>query len=220
MNRTLLRTADGSATIHIEEMNVTYHSRHGAVQESMHVFINAGLVYYCNARPEKKELNIFEMGMGTGLNVLLTADHAVEHDLNIYYETLELHPLSNEETALLDYGTYVKTDIHTIHNATWNSPVKLIERFTLKKVKQSLIEYRTPELFDIIYFDAFAPTAQPELWTEDIFHKMYGKLTQGGVLVTYCSKGDVRRAMIAAGFTVDKIQGPPGKREMLRATKQ
>jgi len=204
MKRELQLTADGSHTIAIPDMNVTYHSTHGAIQESMHVFIQAGLQAL-----QLPAVRIFEMGFGTGLNALLTMQHA---DIPVYYYAVEQYPLTAEEVEGLSYG-------NELHAYPWNEDVKINEQFTLHKAHVSLLSVQPEQEFDLIYYDAFAPGAQPELWTREVFEKLYGMLAAGGILVTYCSKGDVRRAMLAAGFKVEKLTGPPGKREMLRAKK-
>lgn len=204
MKRELQLTADGSHTIAIPDMNVTYHSTHGAIRESMHVFIQAGLQAL-----QLPAVRIFEMGFGTGLNALLTMQHA---DIPVYYYAVEQYPLTAEEVEGLSYG-------NELHAYPWDEDVEINERFTLHKAHVSLLSVQPEQEFDLIYYDAFAPGAQPELWTREVFEKLYGMLAAGGILVTYCSKGDVRRAMLAAGFKVEKLAGPPGKREMLRAKK-
>lgn len=221
MNRKVIETADGSPTILIEDSDITYHSRHGAVQESMHVFIKSGLEYYINSHTEKKNLSIFEMGLGTGLNLLLTHEYSLEHKLNIYYEAVEQYPLEKEIAETISYPTVPAENnsfLRDMHAAPWNETVHTIG-CSYRKVNTQLEAHNTKQKFDIVYYDAFAPNAQPVLWTEDIFRKLYNMMNDSGVLVTYCSKGDVRRAMLVAGFKVEKIPGPPRKREMLRATK-
>lgn len=217
MKRTVQITADGSATMYSPLYDATYHSKHGAVQESMHVFIKQGLLYKYEQKPVG-ELSVFEMGFGTGLNALLTAEFALSKGANIYYESLELHPLNNEELAGVSYNDN-KLLLEQLHNADWNKEAVINEYFTLQKREADLLNYKPVKQFDVIFYDAFAPSAQPELWTVDVFKKLNDMLNEGGVLVTYCSKSDVRRAMIAAGLNVEKLQGPPGKREMLRAFK-
>ncbi len=223
MQRVPLLTKDGSHTISIPEMGVTYHSTHGAIQESMHVFIEAGLQYYLS-KNKKDIVTIFEMGFGTGLNPLLTLLNAETLQQKISYQTIELYPLLQQEIAQLNYCEQVgRTDLapifNELHTSNWNEWVQLAERFSFLKTNQSLISYTSTSFVDIIFFDAFDPSVQPELWTKEVFEKLYSMLSYGGVLVTYCCKGDVRRAMQAAGFTVTRIPGPPGKREMLRAEK-
>lgn len=220
-------TADGSVTIAIPELNVTYHSKHGAIQESMHVFIEAGL------RPllhRQETIAIFEMGFGTGLNALLTLIEATKHQQKINYYTVEAFPVENKIIAQLNYCEQLqqpelKPLFEQLHTAPWNQPIQLNPWFTIQKNHTTLFNLSTIQPVNplqpvnLIYYDAFAPGAQPELWTAETFTQLFNMLTAGGILVTYCSKGDVRRAMKAAGFTVEKIPGPPGKREMVRAMK-
>lgn len=219
MNRTVQITADGSPTIAIEEMAVTYHSKHGAIQESMHVFIDAGLKHVL--KNGCKTVSIFEMGFGTGLNALLSWKMAKELDLTLYYYSVDRFPLSENEWQQLSYGEQSGSadEFGQLHKAAWDTDVVIDDHLALHKSYNSLLEIKVSRQFHLIYFDAFAPAAQPELWTEAVFRKMFSFLLPGGVLVTYCSKGVVRRSMISAGFSVEKIPGPPGKREMLRAIK-
>ena len=220
MERILKATADGSHTISIPEMQVTYHSKHGAVQESMHVFIEAGLRF--RLKTTDGSLAILEMGFGTGLNALLTLQEAEGRE--IWYESLEAYPVSLEMAFTLNYAEQVKKKgagelLKSLHTAAWNEWVNITPEFHLCKRELTLEAFHPTGHYDIVYFDAFAPTAQPALWTESIFKKLFDNMNAGGILVTYCSKGIVRRAMQAAGFSIEKIPGPPGKREMVRATK-
>jgi tRNA U34 5-methylaminomethyl-2-thiouridine-forming methyltransferase MnmC len=219
MERKIVLTGDGSHSIGIPELNITYHSVHGAIQESRHVFIEAGLNYVLS-NSTFQSLRIFEMGLGTGLNVLLTAIEAERNKISIQYTTVEQFPLRPEEVHLLNYAQVLGNVefFHKIHDSKWNEPVRINEHFTLEKLETDLLNFSSSPHFDLIYYDAFAPNAQPELWTKEIFEKLFSMIEPGGVVVTYCSKGDVRRAMIAAGFKVEKLKGPPGKREMSRAT--
>ena len=221
MERKIILTGDGSHSISVPELNVTYHSIHGAIQESLHVFIQAGLIDsrmfdYVGVH------HVLEIGFGTGLNALLTLIEADKHKNRIYYTALELYPLNESETKQLNYCEQLdlpqyKTLFEKMHECNWEEMREITEYFRLTKIKCNLLEYTTENSFYIIYFDAFAPNAQPELWTRKVFDKMYSLLQPGGILVTYCSKGDVRRNMIAAGFEVEKLKGPLRKREMLRA---
>jgi len=226
MNREILITSDGSVTIAIPQLSVTYHSRHGAMQESVHVFINAGLNHAHQQIPAGDTIYIFEMGFGTGLNALLTLQFALQHQRSVFYQTIELNPLAIEEVTLLNYTGLLHNNplenlFEQMHSAAWNTDVVIDPLFTLHKTKETLVEKKlNPDFFHLIYYDAFAPAAQPELWTTTVFEAMSDTLKQDGILVTYCSKGDVRRAMQAAGFTIEKLKGPPGKREMIRAKKQ
>lgn len=223
MQRIPVVTKDGSHTISIPERNVTYHSLHGAIQESRHVFIEAGLLHsglfdYAGVH------EVLEMGFGTGLNALLTLAEADQHRNRLYYTAIELYPLSEAETSGLNYceqlGLPPYQPLFTrMHACAWEEMTEITEYFRLTKTKRDLTEFTSDRLFSVVYFDAFAPNAQPELWTPEVFRKLYDMMRADGVLVTYCSKGSVRRALQAAGFTVEKIPGPPGKREMVRAKK-
>lgn len=211
-------TKDGSHTIAIPEMNVTYHSIHGAIRESQYVFIEAGL----GAVAREEPIAILEMGFGTGLNALLTLVEAEKSQLQIDYTTVELFPLSPGEASTLNYCNELnRSDLqplfNQLHQCEWEKDISLTPFFIFHKTNQSLIDFSGKKKFNLIYFDAFAPAAQPELWTKEIFEKLYAIMMPEGILVTYCSKGDVRRAMKAAGFNIEKIPGPPGKREMVRA---
>jgi tRNA U34 5-methylaminomethyl-2-thiouridine-forming methyltransferase MnmC len=220
MRRELIVTKDGSASISVPELNVTYHSIHGAIAESKHVFIEAGLRHVLPNIPES-QVNIFEMGFGTGLNAFLTLLESESQGIRIYYETVETNPLHAPEYLALDYAKILapakKATFIGMHECRWEEEVNISPLFVLKKRLTSLLSFVSPVKFDLIYFDAFAPLAQPELWTKEVFEHLYATLREGGCLLTYCAKGDVRRAMMAAGFIVEKLKGPPGKREMLRA---
>ena len=218
MIRHLQFTADGSHTIQIDELNVTYHSKHGAIQESKHVFIDAGIAYL-HQTANLSKYHILEMGFGTGLNALLTAMFSDQMNVHIKYQSVEAFPLTADEVASLNHGTLLEqvSMFKQIHTASWNIGTPIHSKFELHKHHCKLDAFITQEKFNLIYYDAFAPTAQPELWTIEVFKQLYQYLQSGGILVTYCSKGVVRRAMEAAGFRVTKLQGPPGKREMVRA---
>jgi tRNA U34 5-methylaminomethyl-2-thiouridine-forming methyltransferase MnmC len=206
-------------------MNVTYHSTHGAIQESEHVFIQAGLN---QALTVHSSVSILEMGFGTGLNALLTLIEAEAHKKAIHYTAIELYPLEAEQIGTLNYcGQLNRNDLQhnfaTLHTSAWQTDIPITEYFTLYKSGTDLLKFEPSQAgqqFHLIYFDAFAPTAQPQLWTSAVFEKLFNLLSPGGLLVTYCSKGNVRRAMQAAGFRVEKLAGPPGKREMVRAWKE
>jgi tRNA U34 5-methylaminomethyl-2-thiouridine-forming methyltransferase MnmC len=224
VEKKIIITEDGSSSISIPKINVTYHSVHGAIQESNHVFIEAGLK---SVRPlvTASRINIFEMGFGAGLNALLTLIESEKSEQKIYYETIELLPLNNEEIKSLNYCEQLRrNDLQKIfeqmHYCDWEKEITITHNFIFKKIKTSLLNFQTSESFELIYFDAFDPNIQPELWTKEIFEKMFSILNPGGILVTYSSKGEVRRAMQAIGFSVEKIQGPQGKREIIRAGKQ
>ncbi|MBC6491787.1 tRNA (5-methylaminomethyl-2-thiouridine)(34)-methyltransferase MnmD [Flavihumibacter stibioxidans] len=221
MERILQATSDGSHTIAIPSMEVTYHSKHGAIQESMHVFIEAGWKQKVT-RPDES-INILEIGFGTGLNALLTLMEATTQ--TVWYESLEAYPIDLQTAGQLNYCQLLhRPDLqHTfleMHTGEWNKPLAIAPNFTLCKRHTKLQDYQQHDKkFDLVYFDAFAPKVQPELWSTEIFQKIFNLLKPGATLVTYCSKGEVRRALKAAGFMVEKIPGPPGKREMVRARK-
>lgn len=221
MGREIVTTADGSHTVKITEMNVTYHSHYGAIQESLHVFVQAGLIEVFQ-RFAEEPIRVFEMGFGTGLNALLTALEAGKESRKVQYTAVEIYPLSLKETDALNYSQLLPGSsvlFQKIHQCNWKEEIFITEHFSLDKQPTDVTGFSTRRVFHLVYFDAFAPGIQPELWTETIFKKLYDLLVPGGVLVTYCSKSDVRRAMMAAGFTVKKWPGPPGKREMVRAEK-
>ncbi|MGZ3844788.1 MAG: tRNA (5-methylaminomethyl-2-thiouridine)(34)-methyltransferase MnmD [Flavisolibacter sp.] len=220
VERSLVITADGSHSVSVPNLNVTYHSVYGAIQESMHVYIDAGLRYLLGEQ-SFQQLRILEMGFGTGLNAFLTAIEAENLNQKIHYTTVEQFPLEVNMVASLNHPAHLSNRqvFDRIHECKWGEDVWLSEHFTLQKENVSLQDFATSEPFHLIYYDAFAPAAQPELWTREIFEKLFRLLHHNGRLVTYCSKGDVRRAMQAAGFTIEKLPGPPRKREILRAIK-
>ncbi|MDQ3072088.1 MAG: tRNA (5-methylaminomethyl-2-thiouridine)(34)-methyltransferase MnmD [Bacteroidota bacterium] len=217
----IIISEDGSHTLYLPECDETYHSRHGAIQESKHVFIEAGLK---EISLHKKNVNLLEIGFGTGLNALLSYLATQEFDVRLHYLSLEPYPLTIETINLLNYpgllgGNDVKFIFQRMHNTPWDEAVLVSGDFILEKRKIQLQAFETQIKFDLVYYDAFAPRVQPEVWTEKIFTKTFGMMSEEGVLVTYCAKGNVRRAMISSGFKVEKLNGPPGKREMLRARK-
>ena len=220
MTKQILLTQDGSYTVAIPELKVTYHSTRGALQESIHIYIVSGL-HFALPNITSETISIFEMGFGTGLNALLTLQEAIRLKRKVYYHTVELFPLTVEEAEALQQDTLLGTGSLGIqlHQAEWEEAVVINEYFTLYKTKQSLLDLSLNTQFDVVYFDAFAPNDQPELWTEAVFGNLYNHLNTKGILVTYSSNGAVRRAMQAAGFTVQKIPGPIGKAEIVRAVK-
>ncbi len=255
-------TEDGSHTLFSEMAGQTYHSSHGAIQESRYIFIsqlsiNNGRQSTVNSH----RLSVLEIGFGTGLNALLTAEWACENGVRVEYTTIELYPLEREVYRELNYGRLLGCEelFLQLHEAKWDAGLQQInENFAIRKCKCDIVEwlefnaqcttnglepwrkmhnaqssdvsdfsckffnsqlstFNSP--YDVVFFDAFSPDAQPELWTEGVFRNVYALMKKGGVMTTYCAKGDVRRAMLAAGFRVEKLQGPPGKRHILRATK-
>lgn len=227
MQRKIITTADGSKTIHLPDWNEQYHSKHGAVQEALHVFIKSGLHHICySERSEEslKDLSVLEIGFGTGLNAYLTLLEAPKIGLEINYVGIEAYPVSEQEITLLEYPKAIINQeqdelFDALHSVSWESEHQLTDKFVINKRKQFFKDIEDIDKYDLIYFDAFGARVQPDLWTEDIFRIMYKALKLNGVLVTYSAKGSVRRAMQAVGFTVERLPGPPGKREMLRATK-
>lgn len=213
-------TADGSHTLLHAHFHEPYHSRHGAIAESMHVFIAMGLQELL--KQQKTDVQLLEMGFGTGLNVLLTALQA-DTPL-VRYHALEKYPISSAQHDELNYKDLLKhpeaaESYQAICAAEWGVPVTINPKLELTKFETDLLEFEPKLRYDLVYYDAFAPSSQPELWTEAVFQKCLGMMKEGGILVTYCAKGSVRRAMQAVGFQVERLPGPPFKREMLRARK-
>ena len=222
MKRSIITTLDGSKTIQIEGWNEQYHSIHGALQEAKHVYINAGLKTFLERQPKQNALTLLEIGFGTGLNALLTALESLNISLEICYHGIEAYPVEAEELQALGYDTLIGSDpsiFQNIHNCSWHENHKILPHFSIVKRQAFFSEITEANAFDVIYFDAFGPRVQPDLWIESIFKKMYEALRPNGLLVTYCAKGSVRRCMQAVGFEVERLPGPPGKREMLRAIK-
>ncbi|MFO7674348.1 MAG: tRNA (5-methylaminomethyl-2-thiouridine)(34)-methyltransferase MnmD, partial [Lutibacter sp.] len=220
MERKIMITADGSTTIHITEWDEQYHSKHGAIQEAKHVFIKNGLSLFAN-----QKISILEIGFGTGLNCFITFLEALKMNLKIDYVGVEAYPLVADEVEKMNYVAQLEAlefsnVFNQMHQQDWEISDEISPEFSLTKRKQFFNEINDENRFDLIYFDAFGARVQPELWTEEIFEKMYNALKPDGVLVSYSAKGSVRRAMLAVGFLVEKLPGPPGKREMLRATKK
>lgn len=219
MKREIITTGDGSKTIQLTDWNEQYHSFHGAVQEAFHVFIKNGLDLYQN-----RALRILEIGFGTGLNAFITLLESQRRNLSISYCGVEHFPVSWEEAKQLDYPKALdalenKAVFELMHTAAWEKEIDITPNFTLRKENIDFKDINEREMFDLIYFDAFGARVQPELWTVTIFNNMFKALDSGGYLVTYAAKGSVRRAMQEVGFTVERLPGPPGKREMLRAKK-
>ncbi|MGA0557184.1 tRNA (5-methylaminomethyl-2-thiouridine)(34)-methyltransferase MnmD [Larkinella sp. VNQ87] len=213
----IVLTADGSSSVYNSEFGQHYHSIFGALQESQRVFIELGL----EAAFERfGEISVFEMGFGTGLNALLTLREAEKTHHAVRYTAVEAYPLPLEEARQLNFDSLLETEhLNALHEAPWNQTVPITRFFQLFKYEGRLQDFQTDERFHLVYFDAFAPEAQPELWTQAVFEQVADKMQPGGLLTTYCSKGYVRRNLQAAGFTVEKHPGPARKREVLRAIK-
>ena len=229
MKRKIITTADGSKTIQIEDWNEQYHSMHGAIQEAKHVFIKHGLHHVCHfdnnivdMEEPQQEISVLEIGFGTGLNAFITCLEAVNLKFKINYVGVEAYPVSLDEIHQLNYAEQLgvsNTLFSNIHNCSWEKVHEIHSKFSLTKQQKYFKDISEKNAFNLIYFDAFGARVQPELWTESIFKTMYKALKYKGVLVTYSAKGSVRRALQSVGFVVERLVGPPGKREMLRATK-
>jgi tRNA U34 5-methylaminomethyl-2-thiouridine-forming methyltransferase MnmC len=219
MKREILITADGSTTIRIPDWDENYHSSHGAIQEAKHVFIANGLDLFNN----QAEISILEIGFGTGLNAFITFLETQKKE-KVNYVGVEAYPISQEEVTQMNYPTELKANSFTtifekLHNCDWEQEVPIASHFKFTKRQQLFQDIEDKNQFNLIYFDAFGFPLQPELWSEFIFKKMFDALLPNGVLVTYACRTSIKNTMIAAGFTIEKLPGAPGKREMLRATK-
>jgi tRNA U34 5-methylaminomethyl-2-thiouridine-forming methyltransferase MnmC len=217
----LIMTQDGSYTLYSKEHEVTYHSRYGAIQESNHVFIHSGLLPHLK---KQDKISILELGFGTGLNVLLTWKNIVDIDtVHVDYHSFDVYPLPEDLLNACVYEDHLKIPTSISKNiltSDWDKLIEVDSRFKLTKHNKDILEETlTDNYFDIVYFDAFSPESQPELWSASLFEKIYESMTGQAVLVTYCAKGEVKRILKAIGFTLESLPGPPGKREMTRATK-
>ncbi len=220
----LILTEDGSHSIYLKELNETYHSRHGAIQESRHVFLKNGLMHYVQST-QKKYIHIFEIGLGSGLNVLLTSIEAKKLKYFIHYTAIEPFPIPPSIYNQLNYHSILMNDnsgktLKTMHEAKTDIEIQVNEFFILHKKHKSFEECDTIEKrYDIIYYDAFAPNKQPAIWEVNLLAKAYDMLMLNGMLVTYCSQGNFKRNLRNLGFRVETLKGPPGKKEMVRAIK-
>lgn len=219
MKREIIQTLDGSTTIQIKEWNECYHSKFGAIQEAQHVFIKNGLSLFKN-----KSIAVLEIGFGTGLNAFITFIESQKMQQDIDYVGVEAYPISSNEVISMNYISALNAEneshiFNKMHECNWEEQIILSKTFTITKRKKFFEEIDDIEKFDLIYFDAFGYRVQPELWSTAIFQKMYNALKKNGVLVTYAARGVIKRNMIEVGFTVEKLDGPPGKREMFRARK-
>ena len=217
----LIMTQDGSYTLYSKEHEVTYHSRYGAIQESNHVFIHSGLLPHLK---KQDKISILELGFGTGLNVLLTWKNIVDIDtVHVDYHSFDVYPLPEDLLNACVYEDHLKIPASISKNiltSNWDKLIEVDSRFKLTKHNKDILEETlTDNYFDIVYFDAFSPESQPELWSASLFEKIYESMTGQAVLVTYCAKGEVKRILKKIGFTLESLPGPPGKREMTRATK-
>ncbi|HEY9487658.1 MAG TPA: tRNA (5-methylaminomethyl-2-thiouridine)(34)-methyltransferase MnmD [Chryseosolibacter sp.] len=219
-NLEIITTSDGSHSLRNKQLNETYHSVHGAVQESMHVFIQNGLDYYCrNHHP--KIISVLEVGFGTGLNALLTLDYAVVNKVAVRYHTLEPFPLEEDVWSKLNYGAHKKEEeyFRSLHAVEWDREISLAPEYTLVKSKTLLQDADLKGFYDVVYFDAFAPSRQPELWSYASLEKVTRILGPEGVFVTYSARGQLKRDLKVLGLKVETLVGPPGKNEMVRGTR-
>jgi tRNA U34 5-methylaminomethyl-2-thiouridine-forming methyltransferase MnmC len=220
MKRKLVITKDGSHTIFVQELNENYHSIFGAIQESRHVFIKEGLNYL-----NRKNITVFEIGLGTGLNAILTILEAIHNNLRIDYYAIEKYPLDIETVYQLNYPEKLKLNnkekelFYKLHKTGWDIMTELNKNFRLTKIKNDITEFNIPFIYDLVYFDAFAPDKQPEMWSKNVFQKIYNNLNPKGILTTYCAKGGVKRTLMSLGYQVESVPGPRGKREIIRANK-
>lgn len=219
----VITTEDGSSSIYHEGLRETYHSFHGAMRESVHVFIKAGLHHWL-AQNSGEPVSILEVGMGTGLNVILTIKAQLEIGFPVHYTTLEPYPLPEKVLQAVNYKALLNHQVLSelfdrIHELPWEEEVSASLEFTLEKLQATLQAFDTRRTYNLVYFDAFAPNKQPELWEPQWLHKVYRLMKPGAVLTTYCAKGQFKRDLKAVGFEVESLPGPPGKMEMVRATR-
>ncbi len=220
MDKEFVITEDGSHTIYLPEMDEHYHSTHGAIQESLHIYIKQGLL-----QVKKKEISILEIGFGTGLNAYLTYAFAKNKNLKINYFTIEKYPLSEIEYLSLNYPQNIFPEygevFEKMHRSKWNSDLEISPDFLLQKIHADLLlfDFGPFPQFDLVYYDAFAPGKQPEMWSDEMIQKVASSVRKDGILVTYCAKGSVRRAFSSAGFQMERIPGPIGKKEILQGKK-
>lgn len=216
----IITTADGSHSLLNTELNETYHSVHGAMRESIHVFIKNGLDYYMEQH-NPKEIDILEIGFGTGLNALLTLQYAFQNNIHVRYTTLETSPLHENIWSQLNFPEGEASTVHfrLLHEAPWGTSTSLFPQFTLLKLNERLQEVTFPDVYDVVYFDAFAPNKQPEMWVLPVLQKVINSMKPSASLVTYCAKGQLKRDLKTLGLSVETLAGPPGKMQMVRALK-
>ncbi len=214
----LLITNDGSHTLFVSEIDECYHSTQGAIQESLHIFIEAGL-----KQCSKPEIHVLEIGFGTGLNAFLTMIEAEKSNKKIHYTTIEKFPIDVEKASQLNYpeklSPLYRKAFEMLHLLPWNEEVQMKPNFLILKIQADFTQLDFTEMYDVVYFDAFSPEKQPEMWSEALFVNIFKQCNSSAIFTTYCSKGIVRRALQYAGFKVERLEGPPGKREILRGLK-
>jgi len=212
-------TADGSSTLLSAQYGAHYHSLHGAISESMHIFVEAGLMALTQMK-----VNVLEVGFGTGLNAALTAQRGREIGADITYHALELHPLAKEEYTLLNYSQQLPANSAALWlaacDAPWGEDFTVEDGFTIRKINEDFTQWLPATQYNLVYFDAFAPDDQPEMWSAEQFQKIFNAMAAGGILVTYSVKGTVKRTLRDVGFELERLEGPPGKKHMLRAWKR
>lgn len=221
MDINIVTTSDGSHSLYIPELDEHYHSVHGAIQESKHVFIHAGLGSVCLGI---SKVEVLEIGLGTGLNAFLTYLESSTFPATINYTSLEPFPVSKEIVKQLNYTELLDAEkekdvFKKIHQQSFNETAAFSDKFTFTKKNVKVQDVELLQKYHLVYFDAFAPRVQPEMWSEEVFRKLYECLVPGGALVTYCAKGEVKRTLRNIGFEVETLPGPPGKREMIRAAR-
>lgn len=217
-NLEIITTADGSHSLLNKTLNETYHSHHGAIQESVHVFINKGLQFLIDSF-SPKSINIFEVGFGTGLNALLTLQFATQSNVSVSYTSIEAFPLERDVWSKLNYGATIglQDQLVALHEADWNTSIDIHPNFKMLKLKTTLQDFsHLGPPFNLIFFDAFAPNKQPEMWELPILKKVVQIMTTPAVFVTYCAKGQLKRDLRTLGLQVETLEGPPGKKEMVR----
>ena len=216
-------TADGSPTLYMEKFNEYYHSKHGAIQEALHVYLKMGFRHWQEQNPKRTDCRVFEMGFGTGLNAFLTAEAASNANIEVLFDTIEAYPLAAEEVKEVGYSAYFKGErkqlFEQIIDCPWERETQISSHFNLIKRYTSLEDYSFQSSYDLVYYDAFGARTQPELWEDDCFPAIVENLNPGGVFVTYSAKGSVRRALERLGLSVSLVPGPPGKREMIQAVR-
>lgn len=218
----VIETQDGSHSLLNESLNETYHSTHGAIQESLHVFIKNGLHFLLKENPPR-EIAVLEIGFGTGLNALLVLRESLNGENKISYTSVEAFPVAPQFISQLNYADQLNFNpVHflDLHQADWNKMVKITSTFEIEKREGTVQEMNfEDEVYDLVFFDAFAPNKQPEMWEKALLQKIFRTMKKDSVFVTYCAKGQVKRDLKSVGFKVETLPGPPGKREMVRATK-
>lgn len=218
MKDKIILSQDGSHTVVSSKFNVSYHSKYGAIQETETVFLEAGL-----HNVQKEKVSIFEMGFGTGLNAIMTLLNS--SDKKITYHTIEAYPLPPESYSELNYPQVLDLDenltdaFYKMHQSSHGEAIDINQNFSFCKFLEKIEDHQFESQYDIIYYDAFAPSSQEELWTEELMKKLFKCTAQGGILVTYCAKGSFKRALKSAGYIIEALPGPTGKREMTRARK-